>query len=51
MLRGAAVWSSLELSVMLQPDGVGRCVFVQIVLDHSGKSVHVFAVKMLQAGS
>lgn len=32
------VWSSLELSILLQPDGVWRCVFVQIISD-SGKCV------------
>lgn len=31
MFHCITVWSSLELSIMLQPVGVGRCVFVQIV--------------------
>lgn len=41
MFHCTAVWSSLELSIVLQPDGVWRCVFARIVLDHSGKSVCV----------
>ncbi len=43
MFRCAAVWSSLELSIVLQPDGVWRCVFVRIALDLSGKTVCVCA--------